>query len=69
MVNYFGGKCTICGYNKYIGALEFHHLDSTEKDFRISGSGLSFKKILVEAEKCILVCSNCHKELHNCCEQ
>jgi len=67
-VEYKGGKCQVegCGYNKYIGALEFHHLDPTQKDFSISDvKGYKFtKKITEELDKCILVCSNCHREIH-----
>lgn len=65
-VDYKGGKCCKCGYNKYTGALEFHHLDPKEKDFNISKSRLSkwSNKITSELDKCILVCSNCHKEIH-----
>lgn len=62
-----GGKCCLCGYNKNYAALEFHHLDSLEKDFSLDSRRLSnttVDKILKELEKCILVCSNCHKELH-----
>ena len=65
-VEYKGGKCEICGYNKYIGALEFHHTNSLEKDFGIAAKGYtrSWKKVKEELDKCILLCSNCHKELH-----
>lgn len=63
-VNYKGGKCVICGYNKYTGALEFHHINPQEKDFIISGGTKSFESIKDELGKCILVCSNCHKEIH-----
>ena len=63
---YKGGKCCICGYDKYIGALEFHHLDPNQKDFGISAKGYtrSFERVKEELDKCILVCSNCHKEIH-----
>ena len=45
-VNYKGGSCIICGYNKYNGSLEFHHLDPTQKEFSIADSKLSsFNKI------------------------
>lgn len=64
MVYYKGGKCEICGYNKCIEALEFHHLNPNEKDFNISGGTKSFKKLKPEIDKCILVCSNCHREIH-----
>lgn len=65
-VQYKGGKCCVCGYNKYLGALEFHHLNPNEKDFGISNKGYtrSFEKVKEELDKCILVCSNCHKEIH-----
>lgn len=65
-VEYKGGQCERCGYNKYIGALEFHHLDPKEKDITISKSGhcSSWEKVKNELDKCILVCSNCHREIH-----
>ena len=65
LIEYKGGKCEICGYNKCYGALHFHHLNSDKKDFDISGKSLSFERLKAEADKCILVCSNCHSELHN----
>ena len=66
-VEYKGGMCSVCGYKKYIGALEFHHTDQGEKDFGLSERGLtqSWEKIKKELDKCILVCSNCHKEVHS----
>ena len=64
-VNKMGGKCNICGYNKCLTALEFHHLDPTKKDFTPSKNmNMSWDKIEKELEKCILVCSNCHREIH-----
>ena len=57
-----GGQCIMCGYNKYAGALEFHHKDPSKKDFHVSQTGIN--KARKEIEKCILVCSNCHMELH-----
>jgi len=65
LVEYKGGKCQICGYNKCLEALEFHHLDRDKKDFTISGKSWSFDKLKNEVDKCILVCSNCHKEIHS----
>jgi len=58
-----GGCCSICGYNKCNGALEFHHLDETKKEFGLSKI-MSWENTLLELDKCILVCSNCHRELH-----
>lgn len=65
-VEYKGGKCIYCKYNKYIGALEFHHLDPNEKDFSLSDKGYcrSWEIVKKELDKCVLVCSNCHKEIH-----
>src|SRR5438046_7331808 len=65
LVDLLGGKCEKCGYNKCLSALEFHHLDPNEKDFSVSDFKNShLEKMKVEVEKCILVCSNCHRELH-----
>ena len=64
LVEYKGGKCQICGYNRCIQALDFHHLNPAEKDFRLSSSSKSLDELKKEADKCILVCSNCHREIH-----
>lgn len=66
LVEYKGGRCQLCGYKKSIAALELHHRDSATKDFGISGQGLtrSLQRVKREADKCILVCANCHRELH-----
>lgn len=60
-----GGKCQRCGYNKCIKALEFHHLDPSKKDFTISNDHFKLTEAVEESKKCILLCSNCHKELHD----
>jgi len=58
-------KCVYCGYDRYRGGLDFHHLDSTEKKNGIgSMRGQSFEKIKTEAAKCIILCKICHIELH-----
>src|SRR3989344_840031 len=61
-----GGKCMVCGYSKYNGALDFHHVNPTEQDFALSVRGLtrSWERVKKEIEKCVLVCSNCHPEIH-----
>ena len=65
-VKLLGGKCQICGYNKCIDALEFHHENPKEKEFKLgSGNTISWKEYKKEALKCILICSNCHKEIHS----
>ena len=65
-IEYKGGKCSICGYDKCVEALEFHHLDSSGKDFGISDKGYtrSWEKVKEELDKCLLVCANCHREIH-----
>lgn len=65
-IEYKGGKCELCGYEKCKGALEFHHLDSSRKDFSIgeSGHSRSWKRVKLELDKCICVCANCHREIH-----
>ena len=65
LVEYKGGKCEICGYDKCIEALSFHHLDPNQKDFGVSNGDIkSLETLKREADKCILVCNNCHAELH-----
>jgi hypothetical protein len=64
LIEYKGGCCEKCGYNKSISALQFHHLNPDEKDFQIGGSSYSFEKLKIEVDKCIMVCSNCHIEIH-----
>lgn len=64
-VQYKGGKCSICGYNKCNHALDFHHLNPQEKEFIISGGTRSFEFMKLELDKCILVCKNCHSEIHS----
>lgn len=65
LVEYKGGKCQICNYNRSLRALEFHHLDPTKKDFEISNNSLSFDVIKLEVDKCALLCANCHREYHD----
>ena len=64
-IKYKGGKCVICGYNKCNQAFDFHHT-SGDKNFGISEKGMtkSWKKIKGEIDKCVLVCANCHREIH-----
>jgi 5-methylcytosine-specific restriction endonuclease McrA len=66
-VDYKGGECQICGYKKYIGALEFHHIDPSQKDFNISHfRKYSFDDITkYELDKCALLCANCHREVES----
>lgn len=64
LIEEFGGKCAghECGYSKYAGALEFHHIDPSHKSFQISSSSISIRRLRAECNKCILLCANCHRE-------
>ena len=65
LVEYKGGECEFCGYNKCIEALEFHHIDPTKKDFGIGdGSSRKWDSLKIELDKCLILCANCHRELH-----
>jgi hypothetical protein len=64
-LQYKGGKCERCGYDKCERALAFHHLDPTQKEYTLSRSNISWDKVKKELDKCILVCCNCHMELHD----
>lgn len=60
--------CTRCGYNRCARALHFHHTDPTIKDFSLNrafSGGKSYQSILDEVEKCVVLCANCHSELHD----
>lgn len=60
-----GGACRICGYDRYGGALHFHHVDPESKEFGIGfrGAARSIARLRAEAAKCVLLCSNCHAEV------
>ena len=65
-VEYLGGRCARCGYNRCVEAMEIHHLDSSDKDFGISDKGYtrSWSRVREELQKCELLCANCHREAH-----
>ncbi len=65
-IQYLGGKCCFCGYHRCSGALDFHHIDESTKKFGLSQDGMtrSWEKTQQELKKCILVCANCHREIH-----
>ncbi len=65
LVEYKGGKCERCGYDKCIDALEFHHIDPSTKETKNLGTTAAIEKQKAEADKCILVCANCHREIHH----
>jgi 5-methylcytosine-specific restriction endonuclease McrA len=66
-LEYKGGVCQICGYSKCKRALSFHYIDPKTKEFGISFRGFtrSWDKTKNELDKCILLCMNCHMELHD----
>lgn len=65
MIYILGGKCCICGYDKCRSALEFHHINPEEKEFHLGENpNVGFEKAANEMRKCILVCANCHREIH-----
>jgi hypothetical protein len=64
-VEKLGGKCMVCSYSKYTGSLDIHHLDPKIKDKNFSCMrGWCKERILAEIEKCVLLCRNCHAEVH-----
>lgn len=65
LIELCGGACQICGYSRHSGALGFHHLDPATKAFTIAGSHTRAWDVLVEeVRKCVLLCENCHREVH-----
>jgi hypothetical protein len=64
LVEEAGGQCVVCGYDRCMFSLHFHHLDPSTKSFRMSmSSGKSLAAYRDEAGKCVLVCANCHGEI------
>jgi transposase len=65
LVREAGGQCVLCGYDRYVGALGFHHLDPVTKRFSLSALGVarSIDRARAEARKCVLLCANCHAEV------
>jgi excisionase family DNA binding protein len=65
LVEEAGGRCALCGYDRHIGALQFHHRDSATKAFGVGERGLtrSLAAVRAEAAKCVLLCANCHAEV------
>jgi hypothetical protein len=57
-----GGRCSRCGFDEHPSALHFHHVDPEKKEFAVSGAGVtrSLERARAEAQKCVLLCSNCH---------
>lgn len=67
MIEAMGGECCVCGYNKCDSSLAFHHLDPSKKDFgfgAVRANPRNWNELVSELRKCILVCHNCHNEIH-----
>jgi transposase len=67
LVDEAGGACRVCGYRANMRALHFHHVDPGEKRIEINakGAALALDRLRAEAQKCILLCSNCHAEVED----
>lgn len=65
LVSEAGDRCVLCGYDEYVGALQFHHLEPRGKAFALSGRGVAraLAKARAELAKCVLLCANCHAEV------
>ena len=64
-IEYKGGKCQKCGYSKSVYSLDFHHINPKKKSFVISAQIRKWEAIVEELNKCVLVCKNCHSEIHD----
>jgi hypothetical protein len=62
-----GGRCAICGYDRCVRALNFHHVDPATKRFGLGERGLTrgIDILREEARKCALLCANCHMEVEH----
>ena len=65
-ISHKGGSCTRCGYDASPSALEFHHTTPSEKEYAWDEMRkMSWHRVLEELDKCVLVCANCHREIHD----
>lgn len=67
IITAMGGKCCVCGYDKCFASLALHHLDPSQKDFSfgaIRANPKNWAALVVEIRKCVLICHNCHSEIH-----
>ncbi|HET9197889.1 MAG TPA: helix-turn-helix domain-containing protein [Solirubrobacterales bacterium] len=65
LVEEAGGRCVLCGYDRHLEALQFHHLEPGKKLFHLGqdGQSRSLARCRAEAMKCALLCANCHAEV------
>ena len=65
-IEYLGGKCNICGQMPHPAAMDFHHKDPSQKEFTPGYiKNNSWKMLTKELDKCLLLCANCHRQLHS----
>lgn len=64
-LDYMGSKCQICGYQRCMASLHFHHPDPSAKEFTVASRLTSWDRIRRELDKCVLLCANCHGEVHD----
>jgi len=64
-IDYKGGKCCLCGFDKFPAAMDFHHVDPNEKEFHFSRVCIAWEKVKAELDKCVLLCANCHRGVHS----
>lgn len=66
LIKVCGGQCVLCGYKRLSSALEFHHINPEDKEYAVASNGTchNLEKDLSEVKKCLLVCANCHREIH-----
>lgn len=69
LIDEAGGRCVICGYDRCVAALHFHHVDPSTKSFHLSMQGVSrsLRAARAEMAKCVLLCANCHAEVEQGC--
>lgn len=68
LIRYKGGRCSMCGYDKNAAALTFHHTGKAKKEFDLGVKNCNrfgLARLKKEADKCVLLCANCHAEIHN----
>jgi transposase-like protein len=65
LVDEAGGACALCGFDECAAALQFHHVDPATKSFALSREGVtrSLARARAEAQKCVLLCANCHAKV------
>jgi hypothetical protein len=64
LVEGFGSKCSLCNLEDDPIIYDFHHVDDTSKDFQLSSKVMSWEKLVIEAKKCVMLCSHCHRKVH-----